>query len=291
MNLQEYFRKIGFHGSYDKPDLLTLRQIHKQHILSIPFENFSIHCGERNHMDLEVVFNKLVRCNRGGWCYENNFLFSWVLKELGYEYTILSSKIFNNSIDDFALMDTHLIMKVVIDGETFICDVSYGMMSQVWYPLELISGKDQTQPAGVFRLMDKGEFWVLERNRRQPRFLNPDFQTPSLVDKKDIVPIYCFTLTPRHEDHFLEFNERLQVDANSLYTKMSMCSLQTLTGFRALIGLIYSEVTFLPEEGVNVLDSRILLGHELLQILWEKFNVQLRSTFTPKGAKASKKYF
>ncbi|KAM9816997.1 arylamine N-acetyltransferase, pineal gland isozyme NAT-10 [Neosynchiropus ocellatus] len=289
MNLQEYFQRIGFQGSYDKPDLATLREIHKHHILSIPFENLSMHSGERNVVDLEVAFDKLVRRRRGGWCFENNHLFSWVLRELGYDTTILSSKVFSNNINDFEELDGHLIMKVLIDGKAFICDVSYGIMSQLWYPLELISGKDQPQPPGVFRLMDMGDFWVLERNRRVPKVLNPEFNTSSLVDKKDIVTIYRFTMTPRVANHFLEPNEQHQNDPKSLFSKLSICSLQTQTGFRALIGWSYSEVTFLPEEGASVFDIRYVADDEIEKVLREKFNIVLKNRLQPKGPSPSEK--
>ncbi|XP_053721739.1 arylamine N-acetyltransferase, pineal gland isozyme NAT-3-like isoform X1 [Synchiropus splendidus] len=283
MNLQEYFQRIGFQGSCDKPDLATLREIHKHHILSIPFENLSIHSGERNVVDLEVTFHKLVRRHRGGWCFENNYLFFWVLMELGYNATMLSSKVFNNSIDDFEQQDTHLIVKVLIDGKAFICDVSYGMMSQMWYPLELISGKDQPQPAGVFRLIDTEDVWVLERNRRIPKVLNPEFNTSRLVDKKDIVTIYNFTMTPRDSNYFLECNDQHQINPDSLFTKMSMCSLQTPTGLKALIGWSYAEVTFLPEEGANVFDIRYIVDDEIDKVLKEKFNLVLKNRLQPKG--------
>lgn len=289
MNLQEYFQRIRFQGSYDKPDLVTLREIHKHHILSIPFENLSIHSGERNVVDLEVAFNKLVMLNRGGWCLENNYLFSWVLRELGYNVTILSSGVFNNTIGDFGSLDSHLVLKVLIDGKAFLCDVSYGMMSQLRYPLELISGKDQPQPAGVFRLMDQGDYWVLERNRRIPKDLSPEFSTSYLVDKKEIVTLYRFKMIPRDSNYFLKCNDQHQIDPNSLFTKLSMCSLQTPTGFKALIGWSYSEVTFLPEEGANVYDIRYVTDDEIEELLKEKFNIVLRNRLQPKGPSPSVK--
>lgn len=61
MNLEEYFEIIGFHGSFDKLDLATLKLIHKQHVMSIPFENLSMHSRERNIIDLDATFNKIVR--------------------------------------------------------------------------------------------------------------------------------------------------------------------------------------------------------------------------------------
>ncbi|XP_074465978.1 arylamine N-acetyltransferase, pineal gland isozyme NAT-10-like [Sebastes fasciatus] len=277
MNLEEYFKRIGLHGSFDKLDLATLKLIHKQHVMSIPFEDLSIHCGERITMDLEVIFNKMVRSSRGGWCLEGNFLFGWVLREMGYDSTTLGCRIFNNILNDFGPLDVHLINKIVIEGKAYIADVSYGMSYQPWEPLELVSGKDQPQAAGVFRFTDKGENWVLEKTGRKPEILNPDFANSRLVNRKETEQMLCFTLVPREVDHFFEVNHNLQTDPTSLFTNKSICSLQTPTGFRSLIGCTYSEVTFKPEEGVDVLDMRNITDDEIEQILHEKFNVKLQN--------------
>ncbi|XP_030582211.1 arylamine N-acetyltransferase, pineal gland isozyme NAT-10-like isoform X2 [Archocentrus centrarchus] len=277
MNLDEYFKRIGFSGPYDKLDLATLKLIHRQHIMSIPFENLSIHCGERITMDLEVIFNKVVRSSRGGWCLENNSLFGWVLRQMGFSTTTLSSRVFNSFLNDFGPLDSHLINKVIIDRKAYITDVSFGVSSQVREPLELISGKDQPQAVGVFRLMDKGDMWVLEKTCRKPEVVNLEFAESSLVGRKETKQIYCFTLEPREVDHFIDKCHKLQTDPASLFTNKSICSLQTPTGFRALIGWTYSEVTFKPEEGVDVFDMRDISDDEIEEILMKKFNIKLQN--------------
>ncbi|XP_053173218.1 arylamine N-acetyltransferase, pineal gland isozyme NAT-10-like isoform X2 [Scomber japonicus] len=286
MNLEEYFKRIGFHGSYDKPDLATLQLIHKQHVMSIPFENLSIHCGEKIVMDLDVIFNKIVRSNRGGWCFENNFLFGWVLREMGYNTTTLGSRVFSSIINDFGPHESHLIHKVVIDGKAYIADVSFGVSCQILVPLELISGKDQPQAAGVFRLIDQEGVWVLEKTGRKPEVLNPDFAKSSLVNKKETFQIYCFTVKPRQAEDFFEKNHILQTDPSSLFTCKSICSLQTPAGFRVLVGWTYSEVTFKPEEGVDVFDMRNITDDEIEQILQERLSVKLQNKLQPVNKKA-----
>lgn len=286
MNLEEYFKRIGFHGSYDKLDFATLKSVHRQHILSVPFENLGIHCGERIVMDLEVIFNKIVRNKRGGWCLENNYLFGWVLREMGFDTTTLSSRVFNSVLNEFIPLDSHLINKIVIDGKAYIADVSFGVSSQIREPLELISGKDQPQAAGVFRVIDQGDKWVLEKTGREPHVLNPERANISLVNRNLTKMIYCFTLVPREVDHFWEVSDKLQTDPASLFTNKSILSLQTPTGFKALIGWTYSEVTYKPEEGVDVMDMREVTDDEIEQILREQFNLKLQNKLTPVSNKA-----
>lgn len=282
----EYFKRISFHGSYDKPDLQTLKLIHKQHVMTVPFENLSMHCGEKLVLDLEAAYDKIVRNHRGGWCLEGNYLFGWVLREMGYDCTTINSRCFRAPLNDFYPVESHLIHKVVIDGKAYIADVSYGVSDQPREPLELVSGKDQPQGSGVFRLMNQGDAWVLERTIRKPRVLNPDFVKSSLIKESGKKPIHRFTLTPKEPESFLQINDELQTDPASIFVNKSICSLQTPTGFRALIGWTYSEVTFKPEEGVDIYDMREVRDDEIDGILREKFNIKLQKKMTPIGNKS-----
>ncbi|XP_029001015.1 arylamine N-acetyltransferase, pineal gland isozyme NAT-10-like [Betta splendens] len=283
MNLDEYFKRIGFHGSYSKPDLATLKLIHKQHVMSVPFENLSVHCGEKITMDLEMIFNKVVRNNRGGWCMEINLLLGWVLREMGYDTVTLACRVFRTSVNDYGPKDTHLVSKVVIDGKSYIADVSYGVSSQVWEPLELVSGKDQPQAAGIFRLIDQGGLWVLEKTSRKPKLVNPEFNKLNLVNRDETKQLYRFTLTPV-EDAVAYFSDTchiLQTSPDVMFTNKSICSLQMPTGFRALFGWTYSEVTYKPEEGIDVFDMRNISDDEIDHILMEKFNIKLQNKLRP----------
>ena len=95
MNLEEYFARTGYKGSLENQDLETLTDIFQHHIRAVPFENLSIHCGEKITLELEHVYNKIVHKKRGGWCMENNQLLGWVLKCLGYDTSFLGAYVFN----------------------------------------------------------------------------------------------------------------------------------------------------------------------------------------------------
>ncbi|XP_077375811.1 arylamine N-acetyltransferase, pineal gland isozyme NAT-10-like isoform X2 [Festucalex cinctus] len=281
MNLEEYFQRIGFEGPRDKADLATLKLIHTRHILSIPFENLDMHCGGKIVMNLEVIFDKIVRQGRGGWCMENNFLLSWVLREMGYNMTVLAARVFNRASGDFSPIEGHLINKVVIDGKSYIEDASFGVSAQLWEPLELISGKEQVQAPGKYRLLDKGDFWILEKTDRKPEILNPEFAKSNLVNRQLIRNLYCFTMTPRDAGDFIDVTHSLQTDPASLFVNKSICSLQTPTGFRALIGWTYSEVTFQVDRGVDAYDMRDVPGEEIESLLIDKFNIRLPNKLQP----------
>lgn len=284
MDLREYLNRIGFTGQFNKPDLDSLFTIHKLHVMSVPFENLSVHNGEKNSMDLHVIYDKIVKSNRGGWCCENNLLFSWALKEMGYKSSILGGRVFNSLEQDFLPNDSHLINLVEIDGKQYIADVSFGMSYQIWYPLELISGKDQPQPQGVFRLTNNGEKWILQKTGRKQLIIDNGFADSGLVDKRLTKTLYSLTLTPRDVDHFLEMSVMLQTNPESLFLLKTICSLQTATGYRALLGSTYSEVTF--KEDSDSVEMKKIPDDEIEAVLKEKFNMVLVNKFTPINKKA-----
>ncbi|CAJ1067558.1 arylamine N-acetyltransferase%2C pineal gland isozyme NAT-10-like [Xyrichtys novacula] len=205
---------------------------------------------------------------------------------MGYTTTTLGSRLFCNRTNNFLEAETHLINMVTIEGQAYLTDVSYGESSQTWGPLELISGKDQPQGAGVFRLIESGGMWVLGKTGRKPEVPNPDFAKSSLLNRRVKRLIYSFTLVPREVAHFSQTNEDLQTDPKSLFTNKSLCSLQTPTGFRALIGWTYSEVTYKPEKGVDIFEMRDIADEEMDSVLREKFNIKLQNKLQTVNRKA-----
>ena len=76
-----------------EPSLPLLRTLHAAHMLSVPFENLAIHLGEPIALGEEALYDKIVRRRRGGFCYELNGLFVWLLRQLGFSVTLLSARV------------------------------------------------------------------------------------------------------------------------------------------------------------------------------------------------------
>ena len=83
---------MAYHGPRE-PTLETLRALHKAHMLAVPFENLDIHLGRPIVLDEDRLYRKIVGERRGGFCYELNGLFAALLRELGYEVTLLSARV------------------------------------------------------------------------------------------------------------------------------------------------------------------------------------------------------
>jgi len=57
----------------------------------VPFEKLDIHLGLAIKLDEEHLFEKIVTQRRGGFCYELNGLFAWMLRGLGFQVDLLSA--------------------------------------------------------------------------------------------------------------------------------------------------------------------------------------------------------
>ncbi|NXC02972.1 ARY2 protein, partial [Orthonyx spaldingii] len=281
MDIKEYFARISYRDCHKKLDLATMSDIFQHHIQAVPFENLSIHCGESIELDLEATYNKIVRKKRGGWCMENNYLLSWVLKTLGYDVTLLGAKVYIAELDAYPDEIDHLLLQVELDGKSYIVDGGFGMAYQLWQPMELISGTDQPQTPGVFRFQEESGIWYLEKVKRKQWVLNQSTSTSQTVENEVCRRVYLFTLQPRDIEEFRGCNAHLQTAPDSLFVTKSICSLQTADGIRALVGWKLTEIKYNYKDNMDLVEIRILADEEIEKTLKEKFNVTLDKKLVP----------
>ena len=142
MDVDRYLERIGYAGSYE-PTLETLTALHRAHMLSVPFENLDIALGRPLVLDAEQNYAKIVERRRGGWCYELNGLFAWLLEQLRFRVTLLGSRLTGHTTSvDLA----HLLLLVDFD-EPYIADVGFGDNSSL-VPFPLAQVTDGTIPCG-----------------------------------------------------------------------------------------------------------------------------------------------
>lgn len=148
--VQAYLARIGFTG---KPtvDLATLSALQKAHIYHVPYENLDILRGAGVSVDLRDVFDKVVTRRRGGYCFEMNGLFAWLLRSIGFDVTEYYGRyLLDEPVK--APMRRHRILCVRLDGNEYICDVGVGVLAPV-YPLLLTENAVQTQDGERFRIV------------------------------------------------------------------------------------------------------------------------------------------
>jgi len=158
--LNAYFDRIGFHAER-KPTREVLRQLHRMHTESIPFENLSPLLGLGVPLDIPALLDKFTRQGRGGYCFEHNLLFQHVLQSLGFRTRALAARVRWNVPDDRQTARTHMLLLVQTDGEAFIADVGFGGMT-LTAPLRFEHGIVQETPHGPFRLLFGEDFYTLQ---------------------------------------------------------------------------------------------------------------------------------
>jgi N-hydroxyarylamine O-acetyltransferase len=124
MDLEAYLDRIG-HAGPVRPDLATLRALHRAHLLAIPYENLDVQLGRPLTTEPAAAYDKIVNRRRGGWCYEMNGLFAWALDQVGFKVTRMAGGAMRELRGD-AAVGNHLVLLVELDGERWIADVGFG---------------------------------------------------------------------------------------------------------------------------------------------------------------------
>ena len=242
--ISAYFKRIGYH---DIPanDLVTLRALQRNHLLTVPFENLDIHLGRLITLDVDAIVNKVVEQRRGGFCYELNGAFAALLTALGFEVTMLEGRA--NTDDTPGVPFDHLTLRVTIGGDSYLADVGFGAFSDE--PLDLADRGDQEDTAGVFRFVDRDDGWVdvLQDGARTFRY------SPVSHVLQDFQP-GCTHHQTSPESHF---------------PKRTVCSLRTPRGRVTVSELSLTET----EDGIKTTDD--VPAGELARVLADRFGVLL----------------
>lgn len=207
MDIDAYLGRIGYWGSRE-PTVDTLSQLHRAHLLAVPFENLDIHLGQPIGLSLASFFDKIVRRRRGGFCYKLNGLFGWLLEQLGFAVVMLSARVYDGPRPGPEF--DHLVL-LVDAGEKMLVDVGFG--DSFLEPLPLDNTVEAVQHGSAYRLTGLQADWVLERRRGS-----------------DWEPQYAFSLTPRRLTEFSAMCEHQQTSPESHFTRKAICSRAKLDG-------------------------------------------------------------
>lgn len=162
LDLDAYLKRIGYSGPR-APTLEVLRTLHFQHAQAIAFENLNPVSGRPVHLDLHSLEAKLVRGGRGGYCFEQNLLFSHALSALGFNVTGLAARVLWGAPEDAIRPRSHMLLLIDIAGEPYIADVGFGGQTLTG-PLRLVADIEQSTPHEPYRLVRvDGDFKLQSR--------------------------------------------------------------------------------------------------------------------------------
>lgn len=210
MNISSYLSRINYRDS-THPSVETLRNLQRAHLLTVPFENLSIHLGEPIILDEDLLFDKIVRRRRGGYCFELNGLFHRLLHELGFQVSLLNSFI-PHTQGGCGMQYDHPILLVELE-ERWIVDVGFG--DAYLLPLKLDETSEQTGIGVQYRLSANGDGrWNSYKSLESGEWeLN-----------------YAFNLRPCHLSDFTEACRYYETSPDSSFTRKRMCTMASPDG-------------------------------------------------------------
>jgi len=209
VDVAAYLDRIGYRGPTD-PSAENLRALQRFHLFSVPFENLDISRGRKITLQEEPILDKVIGHRRGGFCYELNGAFAALLRELGFEVTLLSAGVARANGGEGPEFD-HLALLVDV-AEPWLAEVGFG--DSFLEPLRLKPDSEQPDPAGTFRLRQDGNRWHLHRAEQAANW----------------EPQYSFSLQPRRLEEFTGMCHYHQSSPDSSFTQNRICSRATPEG-------------------------------------------------------------
>ena len=190
-----------------------MSHLHRSHLLAVRHvENLDIALGRRIVPSVESFFDKIVNQRRGGFCYELNGLFGWLLKELGFPVTVLSARVCDGEQPGPEF--DHLVLLVKLEKD-LLADVGFGDSFLEPLPMkETAVIKDS-----AYRVTGLHSELALERRRGDAGWR----QMHVIAD-------------PRRLADFSSICDYHQTNPASNFTRRTLCSLATPTGRVTLSG-------------------------------------------------------
>jgi N-hydroxyarylamine O-acetyltransferase len=209
-----------------EPSRTSLRTLQHAHVTTVPFENLAIvgdpiegRPGEGVSLERTHLFEKIVADDRGGFCFELNGLFGWLLDDLGFDATRLAARVLDD--DGTARPPANHHTFVVSLDRPYVVDVGLGV-PPMRRPLPL-DGTPVTDEAGV-------TWRVVESERADADYLT-QVREP---DDSAWTDRYIFRDTPR-ELHFFEATcEFFATAEESTFADGPVVSIATPDGYAKL---------------------------------------------------------
>lgn len=213
MDIDAYLQRMGA-SAPAAASLAALADLHEQHLLAVPFENLDIHRGVPIALDEERILDKIVRQRRGGFCYELNTAFAWLLRGLGYQVSMLSAEVAGED-GSFGIPFDHMLLRVDLGPAepAHIADVGFGDCFR--RPLPLVPDAIAGEAHARYRLIQRGDAWLLERAE---------------AGSGDFAAQHRFTTTPRCLAEYADACAYHQTSPESPFTRKHVVTRATPEG-------------------------------------------------------------
>ncbi len=256
MDLGSYLQRIGFNAD-PTPDLETLTALHQAHIHSVPFENIDVQLGIPLTISVQDAYRKIVERGRGGWCYEQNGVFGWVLSSLGYEVTRIAANVMREERGAVATAN-HLCLLVKIPGcdNKYLVDVGFG--GSLMQPILLCEDEYKHAPFSLSLKKTADQFW---------RF------SESLGDQ---CMTFDFKEQPAREEQLASRSTFLQTDLSSNFVRNLVAQSRQGESHYVLRGKVFTHRSSDGRETRETLSS----ADELVDVLAKDFRLDVPEVAT-----------
>lgn len=248
MQIENYLQRIGIRRA-PRPNLSSLRALHRAHLMSIPYENLDVQLGRPIEMDIPAIYDKIVDRRRGGWCYEMNGLFGWALGELGFSVTRATGSVMREVLGD-ASNGNHLVLRVDLDEGVYLADVGFG--DGPIEPIRITAGQFSVHGFEFDLAAVDSAWWRL---RNHPRGAAPSFD---------------FNLARADEVLLAQKSEWLQSAPTSIFVQNAICQRFSTEGISVLRGRTLRRIA-----GLDAVDILIGSADEFVHILTTEFALDL----------------
>jgi N-hydroxyarylamine O-acetyltransferase len=247
-----YLARIRHEGSFE-PSLSTLQALHAAHLRTVPFEDIDVYLKRPVDLSTPALFEKIVRRNRGGFCYELNGLFAELLRELGFQVTLLNAQVSRKEAR-FGPPFDHLALLVDLE-RPWLADVGYPRSPLT--PLALDTDQPQVSDGVNYRLSREHDSLCL-------------FQQTDEV----WVPEYRFDLLPRRIEDFAETCRFHETSPESPFHGWLGCTLVTHDGRVTLS----DDKLIVRSNGIRT--ETAVVNTDIASILASRFGIELDHDWT-----------
>lgn len=206
-----YLQRLGLTGA-PIPEAAWLQRLHLTHLATVPFENLDIHGGVGIVLEPARLDDKIVRRQRGGYCYEVNGAFAGLLGEVGFDVTLAQCRVHGDDGPSPPFDHLALLVHTADDPDgsaPWLVDVGFG--DSFLAPHRL--GTTWAEPRGTFRTRSDGGAWLLERDRGE------GWQAAYALDPR-----------PRTLDEFTARNRWHETSPASPFRRRAIATLATPAG-------------------------------------------------------------
>lgn len=193
----EYLARIK-HPKKISKTIESVASIQNAQLMTIPFENFDICLKKQISLAPDEIIEKLVRHNRGGYCFELNALLLMALKSFGFSAHPLLARV---HISGTATGRGHQITLVELDGKQWIVDAGFGALTPA-RPIPLICKQEIESNHQIYRLIKDELFGYMLQSMHEDKWSNLYSFDLSYVCAGDIEYGNHFTST-HHSSRFV----------------------------------------------------------------------------------------